>query len=359
MVSYAVWLLANDYTKTALLANTGDTRTWTRLYYRQVLNGCGACTLELAPNSPKISDLALMKRLLIYRDGTLVYGGLILGIGWEIGADGEETYTVRALDHAIYADWRIVTPSSGQEYDTRTDSADDVAKAYVRAHMGSGAAAGRQFSDLSVEADAGAVASHTEQARYVILLNLLQKLAEKVAFRWRFVPSATGCEFQTSAPPWGLDRTRGNGVNAEVIWSLDRRNVLEMEYIADLLEHYNYLYVAGQGEGVDRTVVERSNATAISAYGRRERLVDARHLSLTASLEARGDQALQEYAVIEDMTALPERDSWKVSWDLGDYVTISANRYGRTFSEDVEITAVNVEVSQEGVEHVRPELTTI
>jgi hypothetical protein len=226
--------------------------------------------------------------------------------------------------------------------------------------MGTGAIAARQFADLTVEADAHAAASITEQARYDVMLDELDGIVKKEALRWRFVAGATGAELKTTHGCWGTDRRKNNVPgNAECVFSLDRRNITAMSYCKDLLAHYNYVYVAGQGEGSDRTVVERSTAADITAYKRRERLVEARQMSLAASLQAKGDGALAAMRPVEEMTVTPRVGTWKVLWDLGDYVTIYANRYGRTFSMDAEIMAVNVGIGKDGVERAVPELVKL
>lgn len=358
MPNYQIWLCDNAYARSVLLANSGDVRTWTHLSYRQRLNGLSSLSIDLVPNSTKIDDIALMQRILVYRDAVLVFSGLLLEEDWSIeqSAPAGDTYRLSALDVTAYADWRLVVPASGQTHDTRTDHADDVAKDYVYYHAGAGAAAARQFSDVAVAADAHAGTSITEEARYDNLLTLLANLANKGGFDWRFVPGDTGCTFTTAARPWGTDRTQGNGVNTEMIFSLDRRNVRAVHYVKSLLAHRNYIYVGGQGEGVDRNIQERSTAGDIAAYKRRETFHDATRLTATASLQAEGDAKLVEWQAEEYLEVDPAATAWPTLYGLGDLVTVAANRYGRTFSMDAQVVALNVEVAAENEETVTPEL---
>jgi len=360
MPSYQIWVLNDDYSRSVLLANTGEMRTWTRLKYRQAVNDLESCTIDLVPNSPKIPDLSLMKRLLIYRDGVIVFGGLLEREGWKIGPRAsDDTYTLSARSAAEYATWRIAVPASGESHDTQSGPLDDVAKAYVRNHMGALADVARQFADLGVEADAGAADSDTWQARYEILLTVLQNLAVAGGFDWRFVPSATGWEFQTAYPRWGLDRSKGNGVNDEMVFSPDRRNFVEMTYSKDLMGHFNYVYAAGNEQGADRKIEPRSDATAITAYKRREKFFADSRLSKPESIQAAGDVQLAKHAPEEVMAVVPAADVWPDKFGLGDVVTCYANRYGRTFSMDGKVSAINVEVDERGVETVTPELEAV
>jgi len=361
MPNYAIWVCNDDYSRRVLLANAGNARTWSRLTYRQAVNDLESCTIELVPNSPKIADISLMKRLLIYRDGVIVFGGLLERERWKIGptAPQGDSYTLNARSAAEYADWRITVPGAGQEHDVKSGPLDDVAKAYVRNHMADLADAARQVGGLSVQADVGAAASDTVRARYEQLLLLLQKLAIAGGFDWRFVPMANGCEFRTAYPRWGIDRRKGNGINHEMVFSLDRRNFTEMTYVRDLLGHYNHLYVGGQGEGVDRLIVEREDAAAVTAYKRRERFHSDTRYSLASSLEAQGDIHLAKLAPVEAMTVKPAPGVWPDQFGLGDVVTCYANRYGRTFRFDGKVAALLIEITPDSIESVTPELEAV
>ncbi len=360
MPNYAIWACNDDYTRHVALTNTPQARTWSRLTYRQAINDLESATLDLVPSSAKIPEIALMQRLLVYRDGVLVFGGLIEREEWSIGPSAkEDTYAISARSAAEYATWRLAVPASGQPQDKRTGHLDDVAKAYVRAHMGALADVARQFSDLAVQADAGAAASDTWEARYDELLKLLQAIGTAGGFDWRFVPSATGWEFQTAYPRWGLDRSKGNGVNDEMVFSPDRRNFLEMSYTADLLGHCNYVYTGGQGEEETRPIVPVSDATAVTAYKRRETFYNASRYTLESSLTAQGNIQLAKLAPSETMTVVPKSGVWPGSFGLGDTVTCFANVYSRTFQADLKVPAINVEVTPDGVESVRPELEAV
>lgn len=352
MPAYQLWVLDAAYAKQAYI------RDYAQLEYKLVLNGLDWARLEMLPNDAKIADLLMGRRLYIVRDGTIVFHGRMLREGWtrpETSPAGE-TWSVWAYGGAHYAKRRYVVPASGQEYDTRTDPADDVAKAYVYNHCGGGAAALRQFSDLTVAADASAAGSLTWDARYSRVYDVLDKLRLKGGFDWRFVPTASGYTFTTAYPQWGLDRTRGNGVNDEMVFQVDRRNFRQMAYEFDASELENYAYVAGQGEGADRTVRERSDATSITDYGRCEAFVDARDLLLAASLDDRGDSELAKRAARQSMTVLPTEGLWPGTFDLGDLVTVTAYQWSRTFTMDAKVIAVGVRVTAQELELVTPEV---
>lgn len=362
MSEYQIIVCDSAYSEVAYIAR------YRRLEYKQRLNAVGAATLELHPDDSKIALVDIkdsggnerLRRLKVLRDGVLVFSGLIERCGWEIPetAPKGETWKAYALDLGCYLDWRLIVPAAGQAADKRSGAADDVIKAYVYNHAGAGAAAARQFSDLTVEANEALAPSYSAEERYTILLNAVNKICQRDRVWWYMDPGASGVTFRTSYPLYGLDRTKGNGVNSECVLEFSARNFHAAEWYEDRLEAANYTYVAGQGQEEDRTIVERSDATSIAALLRRETFIDARQLTLVASLQARGDAALKDMRPLEGMDAQPVFGTWKTTWNLGDKITIFLRPdYGggwRDFRFDPVITGVDVTLTSEQLETAVP-----
>ncbi len=348
---YQLWLLDDGYAKLQLLEQ------WITLRYRVALNRREEATVTLPPGYSKIQYLDVMKRLRIVRDGSIVWGGIFQDEGWAITetAPSGDTVTWVASSTADYLAWRTTPRPAGQDYDSVTDHADDIAKDLVDRAMGPSAAAARQLADVSVAADLHACDSIPVQIVGGTLLDHLTALANGHGFWWRFTPGAAGSTFTTAYPLWGADRTKGNGANEEMVFSLDRRNVLQMSYYRSTVDHANYVYVAGPGEGQDQEMTEVSDATAIAGYKRREVWLQASSASSEAEREALGEAELARRAVYErmDMAAQP---GILTPANLGDQVTIFARRYGRTFDFDGVITAITFEVGPDGVEWATPEI---
>lgn len=353
--TYQVKILDSAYALTKWI------KDWKRLKYRQALNNVCSATLTLHPDSNAIASIDTNTFLQIIRNGSHVFGGPVLRPEWELPqtAPQGEVFTCYALDHAIYADWRIVIPPPATAYATYTDHAGDAMKDFVYNNLGLGAAAARRFADLTIEADGHQGTSTTYTGRYEKVLTKLQTIAAGASLDFRFVPTAAGCTF-TVASAWGLDRTQGNGVNNEAVFALDRRNFLSARYVKDALAHVNYVYVGGQGEGAARTITERSTPGDITLYGRREAFADARDTAVAAELQARGDAALLEAEVVVSGTVQPIASTWKATagttWDLGDLMTIFVKRWGRSFAYDGKAVAIDVEVNEDGTETVTPVL---
>lgn len=123
-------------------------------------------------------------------------------------------------------------------------------------------------------------------------------------------------ELQIYAP---RDRT------AEVIFGTDVGTILDFEDIWERPE-YNYFYVAGDGLGADRTIIEGGNAASIAEVGRRiPAFVEARGVT-DSTLLAQKLEELKAGAVssrrIKVKPFQVQSLQYGEDWELGDLVTV-------------------------------------
>lgn len=365
MPTYTARVTDPSYVVQTVLANTTEYADFRKIRYRLVLNDIDSCHIDLAPSCPKIlhptADPVVDRwwNLLLYRDGVLQFSGPILREAWEINTDPKnDTYEIDALGGMTYLDWHVIDPAAGSAYDERTDHADDLAKDYVYYHCSAAATvAAKRFSDLTVAADEHACTSWTEQPRYDNVLKECQKLATQGNFDFRCVPSGTGYVFTTAYPQWGVDRTWGNGVNEDCVFTGDRRNFAKIHWESDALAYRNGIYLAGQGEGADQTIVWR-NRTLLSE-NRREAFESATAYEDSDALIYIAEGKLDVLVERNRLEVLPMSNTWKDPWDLGDIVTVQFTAHGMTVTQDCKIIAIDITVAEDGTETVVPELEII
>jgi hypothetical protein len=331
--------------------------------YQQRLNGVGTCSIPLAFTDPKTANVDLMasgaerlRRIQIIRNGVHVFGGLLELSGWTLPGT---IWSTDGGDYGLYLQWRKVEPASGHATYDVTAAADDAMKALVYNHAGAGADADRRFAGLTVAADAGAAPSYPASEAWTTLFDAVNKVAAQNRVYWRLEPTASGCTFTTGYTIYGLDRQRNNGVNAECIFSIDRHNWQSIAWQKDRTAHRNHVYVGGSGEGTSRRVREVEDATSVAALLRREEFVDESQVSSNAGLDARGAASLREMIVSETMDVDPVLGSWKATtgttWDLGDCVDVDIYPDGgRHFTTLAVITGIDVTVTPDGTESVKP-----
>ncbi len=142
----------------------------------------------------------------------------------------------------------------------------------------------------------------------------------------------------------GKDRTQDQNENAWAVFSTSRENILNMEYQRSEEDYKNYAFVAGEGEGQARTVVEvdRSNGEKKKAI-----YIDARDLQKeqdesTAQyrqrLIARGVEKLTKYKKTESITGEAAADALPrlgLDYDMGDKCDFENPELGISFQSIV------------------------
>lgn len=156
----------------------------------------------------------------------------------------------------------------------------------------------------------------------------------------------------------GADRSVTQTARPYVLFSDEFRNITGPEYALNTTGYANYAYVAGEGEGSARVIVEVDRT---DGEPRRELWVDARDLQqgedmtddqYREQLRQRGFEKLAEATKAESFSASAvdtENFRYLADWDLGDVV--SFERWGRRL--DQRITEVE-EVYEGGVETITP-----
>lgn len=162
---------------------------------------------------------------------------------------------------------------------------------------------------------------------------------------------------------FGEDRTKNNqSGNKPIEFSHSLSNLMRSTYEKDMKDYCNVTYVAGEGEGNDRTWIEvyqdgiKGTDDEWDAVGwlRDELFVDARDLQKTTGnksytdaeykemLTQRGKEKLKEHIVFVsyDSTVTNENEKYKYGRDFynGDFVTVVDNELGITV--DAQITEV-------------------
>lgn len=155
----------------------------------------------------------------------------------------------------------------------------------------------------------------------------------------------TGFEFRILK---GADRTVGNTAgNPPILFSVYMKNILTSNYIYNTNDFRNMAYVAGEGEGSQRTIVTIGDE--YSGIDRVESFVDARDLqretqtesgttkTLTpeeyrATLLARGEEKLNEQITEEvyeaEINSIDNQYVFEKDYFLGDWVTVEDRRLG-------------------------------
>ena len=186
--------------------------------------------------------------------------------------------------------------------------------------------------------------SETYDIGYEVYLNMEEKAFEFTLFR-------------------GKDLTIGNkDGNKPVIFGTDFNNILKSEYVSDNNNYRNVAYVAGEGEGENRVVVEVKQ-TESAGFFRREIVVDARDIQKANSisrmtdeeynelLQQRGKEKLSELRKVESYDAELMSDAktgfvYGKDYFLGDTVSVIDKNLGVMLS--AKITEATITFAEDG-----------
>jgi hypothetical protein len=341
--------------------------------YAKVFNNPAPFRLKL-PSKFDRSKIRLDNIVEIWRGfgpGTLKldYCGFVRA--WLFADDAGQEYTeLYGLSCMELMKRRIVKDYAGSAPADMTDHADDMIKAIAKDQLGADTTAVRDLTSVgggfTIQADLADGQSITKGFAYKNVLEICQEIAA-ASFQagtevyFDIVPvvssSPTGSlsfQLQTFTDQRGYDRTWDSSAPAFIgtDWGNLENGALEYDYS----EEINYVYTLGQGEGLDREIVEAYDTTrmGLSIWNRREGGKDARNIAYgdTAALTGEANTFLAENKPkLKFSGDVIETPSFRygLDWDFGDRITLLyAN-----IQKDAMIKNVLVQRNSSGQESIK------
>lgn len=297
----------------------------------------------------------------------IVYEGFHRTLVDQMKQDGSIVLTLYGTGYTQLLKRRIIIPAAGDENSVKTGVASTAMLAYVDDQAITPTDATRTITGLSNGADPATGNNAEYSARYTNLYTAVKRLAEQGGVDFGIIKGASvGTFVFTVRSLWGTDRRVGNSAgNAPTIFDVTLHNMLIPILSHRGSDEVNHVYVGGQGQGVDRTIREVSDATAkaISPWNRHEAFVDARNESTNDGLDTRGNAYLEEHRSVVELTFNLENTlgtRWLRDWKLGDIAT--ARYAGLTFTKkiiEVTITLSAGETGKSIIEVISAELEDV
>lgn len=281
-----------------------------------------------------------------------------------------ETITVDGREAKCELEKRMTIPPDGlYSYDIKNVPTESLIKQAIT-YFFSGAA-NKQFFDaqIAVAMDRGRGEVITLESRFKNLGTVLWEIAAATGIGIR-------CTLDTNHrllydTIHGIDRTRRQSINSRAVFSVDNNTLLSVSRDLDCDNYCNFVYVGGQGEGVERTIITTGDE---NASGRRlwVDFIDARDIGLEKKTdEETGEeippteeekQAMLDKLIQRGKSKLKERlrtDEVQADFntgntaltlyrdfDLGDECTIRDQRLG--VEVDLQLTKVQYDYSGTG-----------
>lgn len=273
-----------------------------------------------------------------------------------------ENWLIKGLALKSVIAQRITVPPSHTGYDNKQGNAETVMKHYVDRNIINPVDVKRKIPQLVLAPNLNRGQSVSWSSRYK---NLAEEMTD--------ISLATGLGWDVSLDihnkKWVFDVVEGRNlianqsINPPVIFSPQFESLKSLHYTESEMNYKNIAYVAGQGEGVDRRVIELGIDTGLN---RHEVFIDARDVSeeddvevtdgegntttekvprpekeIIKDLTDRGNQQLDQLSqehYLEGQILTNSPFVYQKDYDLGDNVTIQNKEWNITM--DARITEI-------------------
>jgi hypothetical protein len=262
-------------------------------------------SFELRINQYKDHTDKLQKYNLIMLGADKHKVGIILHRSIPLDESGKssEQWVIKGIELKGAVGQRITLPPAGKEFDELEANGETLIKHYIDNNVVNPLDPNRKIDLFTIAPNLNRGAFFLWQSRFKYVSDEVRDIALMSNLGW----SATLDFSQRKAildTYTGRDLTVSQTVNPPVIFSTDFDNIKSMEYTDSDLNYKNFAYVGGQGQGVERQIVEVGHATGLQ---RIESFFDARDVKeedengnpipaeeVTEQLIASGEQQLKE-----------------------------------------------------------------
>lgn len=259
----------------------GEISNYESLFFVRSWSGIG--DLELRINRHKKYTDTLLKGNVIVVGNDKHKAYIILHREIELDEAGKatENWLIKGLELKVVTGDRITLPPSHTSHDNKFAPAESVMKHYVNGNVVNPVDSKRKIHQMLLAPDLSRGPQVNWQSRFKNLTEELAEMSLVSGIGW-------GARVDYDLRKWifdvseGRDLTVNQEVHSPVIFSPQFDNIKNMQYVESDLNFKNMAYIAGQGEGVARRVVELGQASGLA---RKELFVDARDVSEETDIE--------------------------------------------------------------------------
>src|SRR5690606_32636727 len=188
-----------------------------------------------------------------------------------------ENWIIRALPLKSWIAQRITYPPQHKAYDNKSDNAESVILHYVNNNAINPTDSKRKIENLVLADNENRGNTISWQSRFKNLAEEIAEISLLSGLGWNIDIDLDNQQFVFKVLE-GRNLSVNQSTLPPAIFSPELGTLKELSYVESDLNYMNYAIVAGQGEGVDRRVIEVGNS---EGYERYELFVDARDIEET------------------------------------------------------------------------------
>lgn len=247
----------------------------------------------------------------------------------------DEIMVIRGLELKSYLKRWLIFPPVNQAYFRINNNVETIMKDYVQATLNR-----KGVTNIVVSPNKNRGPRTVYQSRYKNLAEELEKISLASELGWDVRLDLENKRFVFDVIE-GKNLTSSQNISPPAIFSIDYDNIAKQELIDSRLNYSNTAIVAGQGEGVDRSIAIIGDSQGLDSF---ELFVDARDLENDSDLPSRGEQKLaevQEIFTFDSQVLTDKNLIYKEDFNLGDLVTIQNRNWDVTTDRRItEITEI-------------------
>lgn len=291
-------------------------------FYEEKYDDVGTCTLKMSASTDNFKEI--QKNLILYLDKFHCW--YIEDIEIE-----NDSATITALSLAFIFSHRIIIPLINETHLRKTALSGKVIEYLIDKTIINSTDKTRNIPFVFTN-DCNVGHKITFESRFRNLLEEMQRICIYSALGFRVGIDIVNKKYL-------IDIHAGNDLSSECIFSEVFDNIDDIK-IADSNSGYkNVVYVAGQGQGVDRKVVTITN-TDDSGWFRREEMKDSRDKETEEALIQEAETILSENTIKTSIEFVLLGDD---EVEVGDIVTVMTKKYNFMFTQ--RIIQKNIEFS--------------
>lgn len=328
----------------------GEINDYESMFFTRSFSGIGS--LELRINRHKLYANALREGNIIVVDNDYRKTFVIKNREIELSDSGKlsETWLIKAHELKTIVAQRITMPPAHTAYDNKSGNAETVMKHYINTNIVNPTDTKRSISNFVIAENQNRGQHISHQSRFKNLADEMNELSTISGLGWIVYIYPVNKQYVFDCLE-SRDLTANQSANPPVIFSPEFDSVKSLKFMESKLNYKNTAIVAGQGEGIARSIVE---VGSLEGLERHEVYIDARDISavdenqnaipqaeIEEKLAERGNQKLAESKqemFLEGQILTNSPFSYGTDYDLGDIVTIQNKDWGVTM--DARITEI-------------------
>lgn len=329
-------------------------------------HGLGSFEWKIPVEAAKVEQLAQGNLVLFKGDKRLV--GYIEYFEEVTDESGREFYSVKGFPLKGITQQRYTIPKTNEAVNKVRGTADEQMVHYLEDYVGENALNSLdRFPTVLIRPATGIGEVSTYESRNKQLSSELESISTASGIGWQAYIDF-GMYKIVLETFQGIDRSRQQQGTPKVIFSKEFDNIKDSTYVRSNMEYKNVGYIAGEGEGEDRTIIVVGDTNA-RGWNRRVTFIDARDIQSNTTgdeeeatdpeevlqqLRQRGDEKMAEMKQIETFQVTPaetHNKKYREDYDLGDIVTCESKKLNVRIDERITATEHVIDNNGHSIKH--------